>query len=121
VSCPFTHDGQLYKVFASQLFEKSAQLSPENAPGKWLYLAQLQEGWSALQSFTRGVDLLKAELVAKEVSAVVVRRRNRRSWRYPNLRMICCFRARSRASPRPRPWSSGTRSAARCVAWRNCI
>lgn len=53
---------------ARTLLERSAKLAPENGASKWLYLGQMEEGWQALQHFSKGAELLKAELTARRQS-----------------------------------------------------
>lgn len=50
---------------AKGLLERSAKLAPESGPSKWLYLGQMSTGWQALQHFSKGAELLKAELSAR--------------------------------------------------------
>lgn len=50
---------------ARTLLERSAKLAPEDGASKWLYLGQMEEGWQALQHFSKGAELLKAELTAR--------------------------------------------------------
>jgi tetratricopeptide (TPR) repeat protein len=50
---------------AQALLERSAKLAPESGSSKWLYLGQMSEGWQALQHFSKGAELLKAELAAR--------------------------------------------------------
>ncbi len=50
---------------AKGLLERSAKLAPESGSSKWLYLGQMSEGWQALQHFSKGAELLKAELAAR--------------------------------------------------------
>ncbi len=47
------------------MLERSAKLAPDAGASKWLYLGQLQEGWHALQSFSKGAEVLRVELAAK--------------------------------------------------------
>lgn len=49
-----------------QVLTQSAKLAPDVGASKWLYLGQLQEGWHALQSFSKGAEVLRAELAARE-------------------------------------------------------
>lgn len=47
---------------AYELLSESCQQAPSVNPVKWLYLAQLQEGNDALQSYNQGLALLRALL-----------------------------------------------------------
>lgn len=44
---------------AYQLLSDSCLQAPSVNPVKWLYLAQLQEGKDALQSYNQGLELLR--------------------------------------------------------------
>lgn len=55
-----------HTVRVLQLFETSIRLQPESSASKWLYLGQLQEGLEAKQSFSKGAELLLAELKKRE-------------------------------------------------------
>ena len=54
-------------LVCDQLFKKSAETAPDSGASKWLYLGQLYEGWHALQSFSKGAELLTAELESRKV------------------------------------------------------
>jgi tetratricopeptide (TPR) repeat protein len=52
---------------AFELLLKSTQVSPEENPGKYLYIAQLQQGEEALASYTRALHFLTLSRQKSEV------------------------------------------------------
>ena len=69
----------------AQLFEKSAEIAPNTGANKWLYLAQLQEREEALQSFTKGIELLQAELESRKVRVALYLIINAQTYSSSNL------------------------------------
>lgn len=53
---------------ALQLLHKSAQLSPDINPGKYLYIAQLQQGEESLSSYRQALHFLSVSRPKSEVS-----------------------------------------------------
>ena len=49
---------------ASHLFKRSIQLSPEDNPGKYMYLGQICEGQEAVELFERGIKIMEREYEA---------------------------------------------------------
>jgi tetratricopeptide (TPR) repeat protein len=61
---------------ARDLFQASAKVSPAGGHSKWLHLAQLAEGPTAVEAFRRGIALLEAKVAgtADPAEAAVLRR-----------------------------------------------